>query len=165
MADNIEFNETTFMAKHVAGKTLKTAAMGAAIGGGLVAAALVAATIFTPVGWIAGLGTMVAGAVGIGPGVLGALGAAAVGGALTGGVAGAAIGAATGISGADEAAAAKKEELLAQLEKGELRQQRRDALAMQNAQMHAAAEAQAASLHVSPPTVPIKGMDSGIHLT
>ena len=170
MADESEhpalknFNEGVFTAKHVATKTVKGAGIGALAGaavfgvGSLVfGGALLAALPF-------GLGAVAAGtavATGTaGTAVAATLVPAVATGAVVGGVAGAGIGGVSGISGADEAVAAKKDELMAMADKMELRQQRREVMEAQRANMHAAAEAQAASLHVTPPQgLPTKGLD------
>lgn len=154
------FNEGIYTAKHVAGKTLKSTLMGAVIGGGAITALAAGAAMFSPLGLAAAAGTAIAEWIGFGPGLLGATGMIAGGGAVVGGVAGAAVGAATSIANADEAVAARKEEIVAQAEKNEMRVQHREAMEAQRANMHAAAEAQAASLHVAPPqALPVKGMD------
>lgn len=170
MADDIDndpalknFNEGVFTAKYVAGKTLKYGAIGAVVGGGLLGAGALAFSL-TPTGMLATAGTFVAGLMGVGSGVMGAATTLVVGGAAAGGVAGAAVGAGTAISSADEAVAAKQEELRSMKDRMDMRIQKSEALKMQHANMRAAAEAQAASLHVTPPqALPTKTMD-GISL-
>ncbi len=157
---DIKFDEGMYKAKYVAGKTLKGAAVGTAVGAGVLAAMAGAAAFFTPIGWVATAGTYVAGLAGIGSGVLGTAGTIAAGGAIAGGVAGAGIGLATGVAGSDDAATAELDRLENARDRRDVREQKREALAMQQAQMHAAAEAQAASLHVAPPqALPVKPMD------
>ncbi len=150
------FNRGVFAAKHIAGNTAKGALIGSAVGavglplltGGL---ALLASGPFAPI--VAGIGMFTnLGAM--------AMGTAAAYGAVAGGVGFGGYKFATSVSNVDEAIDTREAEIVAQAERNEMRVQRREAMESQRANMHAAAEAQAASLHVTPPqALPVKPMD------
>lgn len=157
------FSEGAFTAKHVAKKTLKSGLIGAAAGGigfGAIAlmasgAALSAIPIVGPIAMALGVTTTT------GMGIIGsALAGAATTGALVGGGVGSAIGLVTSGSNADDAVRDKKEEIIAQAERGEIRKERSDALQMRRAQMHAAMESQSEQMGVAQ-VVPQQGLPQG----
>lgn len=148
-----DFNEPIETVKHVAGKTVKGGLIGGVVGGAGLLAATAAFAALTPAGWVATAGTAILetlGVIEIG-GVVGATTAVATTGAAIGGIAGAGIGGAMGISNAGEAIEDKKETIVAQAERMEVRKERAQAMQIQKNAAIAAANAQGQQMGVVPP--------------
>ncbi len=149
------YSRTWEQAKHVIGKTLKFAAWGAAITGALM--------LLSPVGGIASAIGAVSGLFGSGT-VAGGIGSALIKtlvvGAVPGAVIGGALGLAKGIGGAGNAADDEEERRVAAYERREVRNERKEMLAMQRAHQGIALAREAQATGISPGMMFGKGQGS-----
>lgn len=166
-----DFSEGVYTAKHVAGKTVKGGLIGGLVGGvGIPALAAIAGVAGVaasgPIGWlITAVGGGSAAAIIGGEAITSAVVHTAATAGLIGAGAGAAVGLATGVSGADEAVEKRKEEIVAQSERMEVRKERAEAVAVQKEQQKMAMDMQAQQMGLTPTQgLPQKPTD-GLQLT
>ena len=147
--------------KGALGGAVKGGLIGGAVAGGLAMLAPAALMLIPGVGWALGGALAVGGsAVGLGTGLVSS---AAIGGAVFGAKAGGIIGGARGLMGAGEEIEKKKQNLIDNFERNEMRQERREAMAMRQQATRMQLARQGAAMGVSPDSLP-RGAEAGVSM-